>query len=158
MYIGTIDAFCLYMLKELVPEYRSYDILDEQKRMAFVNRRFYDLHMQTLQKQVGSKWRTLKIFVESADRVLMENINPNDLSNEDFARSLKTYWFLLDKERFFDYSSIINKLVSLFDKDKDPTGGYGQGGQNAGDDESGDPDEKITIHLKSMMPQVEARF
>ena len=135
MYIGTIDAFCLYMLKELVPEYRSYDILDEQKRMAFVNRRFYDLHMQTLQKQVGSKWRTLKIFVESADRVLMENINPNDLSNEDFARSLKTYWFLLDKERFFDYSSIINKLVNLFDKD--PTGGYGQGGQNAGDD-SGD--------------------
>ena len=65
----------------------------------------------------------------------MENINPKDLSNEDFARSLKTYRFLLDKERLFDYSSIINKLVSLFDKD--PTGGYGQGGQNAGDD-SGD--------------------
>ncbi len=115
MYIGTIDSFCLYMLKELVPEYRSYDILDEQKRMAFVNRKFYDLHMKTLQRQVGSKWRTLKIFVDSADRVLMENINPNDLSNKDFARSLEEYWKILDKERFFDYASIINKLINVLE-------------------------------------------
>ena len=115
MYIGTIDSFCLYMLKEIVPEYRSYDILDEQKRMAFVNRRFYDLHMQTLQKQVGSKWRTLKIFVESADRVLMENINPNDLSNKDFVRSLEEYWKILDEERFFDYASIIHKLINVLE-------------------------------------------
>nr|AIF10951.1 superfamily I helicase (uvrD, pcrA) [uncultured marine thaumarchaeote KM3_47_F06] len=118
MYIGTIDSFCLYMLKELIPEYRSYDILSEQKRMAFVNRWFYDLHIKSLWKQVGSKWMALRTFVQSADRILMEDINPDDLSNEEFVKSLKAYWELLEREKFFDFSSVIYKLISVLEDKK----------------------------------------
>ena len=37
MYVGTIHSFCFELLKEYVPCYRGYDVLDEGKRYAFIN-------------------------------------------------------------------------------------------------------------------------
>lgn len=38
MFIGTIHAFCFFMLKEIDPAYRSFDVLDDPKRVAFVSK------------------------------------------------------------------------------------------------------------------------
>ena len=34
MYVGTIHSFCFERLKELAPEFRAYDVLDEATRVA----------------------------------------------------------------------------------------------------------------------------
>lgn len=38
MYIGTIHSFAFYLLKEIEPEYRSFDVLDDARRVAFLSK------------------------------------------------------------------------------------------------------------------------
>jgi len=37
MFIGTIHSFCFFMLKEIDPMYRSFEVLDDPKRVAFLS-------------------------------------------------------------------------------------------------------------------------
>ena len=37
IYVGTIHSFCYELLKEFVPEYRAFDVLDESKRFSFIS-------------------------------------------------------------------------------------------------------------------------
>ncbi|GAI29088.1 unnamed protein product, partial [marine sediment metagenome] len=37
LYVGTIHSFCFELLKEFVPGYRGFDVLDEGKRYSFIN-------------------------------------------------------------------------------------------------------------------------
>lgn len=44
MYVGTIHAFCMRMLRELAPDpYHSYSIVDDVARLALLGRRFWDI-------------------------------------------------------------------------------------------------------------------
>jgi DNA helicase-2/ATP-dependent DNA helicase PcrA len=44
MYVGTIHAYCLKILRELAPaEYHNYDVIDEVARAALVQLGYYDL-------------------------------------------------------------------------------------------------------------------
>jgi ATP-dependent DNA helicase UvrD/PcrA len=44
LYVGTIHAFCLKMLRELAPDkFHNFDVLDDGARVALVERRFYNV-------------------------------------------------------------------------------------------------------------------
>ncbi|HEY3435187.1 MAG TPA: ATP-dependent helicase, partial [Solirubrobacterales bacterium] len=44
MYVGTIHAFCLKMLRELAPDaFHNFDVLDDGARVALVERRFWNV-------------------------------------------------------------------------------------------------------------------
>ncbi len=44
MYVGTIHAYCLRLLRELAPaEYHNYDVIDDVARAALVQLGYYDL-------------------------------------------------------------------------------------------------------------------
>ena len=45
-YVGTIHGFCYELLKEYVPEYRAFDVLDEGKRFSFISSIRYDLGLR----------------------------------------------------------------------------------------------------------------
>jgi len=38
LYVGTIHGFCFELLKEFIPGYRGYDVLDEGKRYSFISK------------------------------------------------------------------------------------------------------------------------
>lgn len=123
MFVGTIHSFCFFMLKEIDPAYRSYDVLDDPKRVAFVSkyRNYYSrLKLVRLEKHHGLRhFQTVYKFLESADIVMTENIDPDDLSDRRFAECYETYRELLDEEKYFDFSSIIHNFVEAVQEDKD---------------------------------------
>jgi len=124
MYVGTIHSFCFHILKELEPKYRSYDVLDDAMRVAFVNKyeNYYNkIELVRLQKANKLKhYTTIGKFLESADIVMTEDIDvsklPKNKDNARFAKCFKAYRELLDEEKYFDFSSIIQTVVKLLQK------------------------------------------
>lgn len=120
MFIGTIHSFCFFILKELDSTYRSYDVLDEAKRVAFiaVPQNFYKLKLNKLQDKHDLKYyKTIDRFLYSADLAMMENISPSKLSDRTFAQCYNAYLKLLDEQKYFDFSTLIYTLVNLLKKD-----------------------------------------
>lgn len=119
MYIGTIDSFCLHMLKRLKPEYRSFEVLDSARRTAFIDRWYYRMGLRELQDADGiGKWATMRKFYESADRLMMERVDVSQISNDIFVKCYEEYLKKLKEERFFDFTSIIFSLLDLLKNDK----------------------------------------
>ena len=117
MYIGTIDSFCLHILKQLKPQYRSFEVLDSARRIAFIDRWYYRMGFRDMQGDRIGKWRVMKMFCDSADRVMMERIDTSRISNNAFVKCYEEYIKKLKEERFFDFTSIIFSLLDLLQKD-----------------------------------------
>ncbi len=125
MYIGTIHSFCFFMLQELDPKYKSFDVLDDTRRVAYVSK--YQnfsrrLNLWPLRETSSGKklmyYTTIERFLNSADIVMMENLDPGKLTNRKFRSSYYAYRELLEEEKYFDYSSMIHTLVDTLAKDK----------------------------------------
>jgi len=123
MFVGTIHAFCFSMLKEIDPAYRSYDVLDDPKRVAFVSKpiNYYNrIRLVGLEKTGGlRKYQTIDRFLQSADIVMTENIDPSELADERFAECYQVYRKVLDAEKYFDFSSVMHTLVEHVRKSLD---------------------------------------
>lgn len=118
MYVGTLDSFCLHILKEIKPEYRSFEILDDARKVAFIDRWFYKMNFGVLQSGGLGKWNAIKMFIKSADKMMMERVNVSDLSNRDFANCYESYRSKLKEQRFFDFGSVIFTLLDILNNDK----------------------------------------
>ena len=117
MYVGTIDSFCLYMLKELKPEYRSFEVLDSARRTAFVDRWYYDMGFRDMQ-ETRRRWDTIKMFCDSADLIMTEKVDVSKISNRVFVECHCRYMEKLKDERFFDFTSVIYALLELLRNDR----------------------------------------
>lgn len=115
MFIGTIDSFCLHMLKKVRPEYRGFEVLNEAKRMAFVSKYYWDIGINRL----GKGRRTTQKFCESVDLMIMERIDPDLLSDDKFAQCYAGYLQKLEEEKFFDFVSVIRALLDVLGKNTD---------------------------------------
>jgi len=121
MFVGTIHAFCFFMLKELDPAFRSYDVLDDPKRVAFLAKRFnyYNLKLDELGKEHDLRYyETIRGFLYAADIVMTENIDTSKLSDKKFRNSYRAYRKLLDEEKYFDFSSIMHEFVQKIKGDR----------------------------------------
>ena len=122
MFIGTIHAFCLEMLREMDPLYRTYDILDGPRRVAFLAKSgnyYNNIKLVRLEKKHSlGFYQTVRQFIRSADIMLTESISPDDLTNTSFAEVFRNYLRELDAERYFDFPSIIGRLVSTLEDDR----------------------------------------
>jgi len=120
MYVGTIHSFCFLMLQELDPKYKSYDVLDDAKRVAYISkyRNFCRMNLWPLKKSTvsGKKigyYTTIDRFIYSADVMMMEDVNPSKLTNKHFKHAYKEYRKMLEEDKYLDFSSMIHKLVHL---------------------------------------------
>lgn len=112
MFVGTIDSFCFYMLKELAPEYKSFDILQEASRIAFISRFYYGLGLKKLESPAAGRYTVTTTFASDIDLVRREGLDLATLKNQDFAACAKKYVELLRKERFLDFEGVIGTLLS----------------------------------------------
>ncbi len=116
MFVGTIDSFCLAMLKRLDPKYHAYDVLLNLERVAFI-----DVHRERLgiSKLDGSTYGyKIKKFCNTADIVTKESIPPHKIPDVDFAASYKEYLRALDDEKFMDFGIVAGRLLDLLSSDR----------------------------------------
>ena len=71
MYVGTIHSFCLQLLKELDPDYRKFEVMDDTRQAALIMtnfQRFSDgngigLNYLRDRTRTGAYWDTVRTFV-----------------------------------------------------------------------------------------------
>jgi len=124
MFVGTIHSFAAFMLKELLPEFKSYDVLDEAQRVAFVSKplNYKKINLYPLQNNGEEKkltyYTTVGRFLYSIDIMMREGIVPEKLSNQNFAKSYLEYQKLLHEEKYLDFSTMLFELVQKVKTDK----------------------------------------
>lgn len=137
MYIGTIDAFCLKMLQEYEPEYAKFSVLDEVQTKIFLERfsggreDLTGLRGSVIDRAVnlnrnGSKnprkfdyYSSLMSMLNSTwhDHSYRDNWSPEVLD------CLDRYNKCLYDNKYFDFSSMIRKMIEGLDPESDTNGG-----------------------------------
>lgn len=116
MFVGTIDSFCLAMLRRLDPRYHAYDVLLNLERVAFI-----DIHRERLgiSKLGGISYGSkIKKFCNTADIVTKESIPLHKIPDEDFVASYKEYLGALEGEKFMDFGMVAGRLLDLLSSDR----------------------------------------
>ncbi|MBA7479381.1 ATP-dependent DNA helicase Rep [subsurface metagenome] len=130
IYVGTIHGFCYELLKEYVPEYRAFDVLDEGKRFSFISSIRFDLGFRALEdwlvstgmrKPYGTTKQAwiINTFIRSVDIVREEMLNSEKVSDsEAFINACHLYDEKLHERRFLDFSSLMALAVGFLENDK----------------------------------------
>jgi DNA helicase II / ATP-dependent DNA helicase PcrA len=113
MYIGTIHSFCFQYLKEIKPEFRNYDIIDENKQLLFLARHGWDIGINQLSTGREPPFEPIKKFVKTVDIVKQNQISEIQVKNDSpvFYECYKKYYQLMSEHKFIDFATIIDQLV-----------------------------------------------
>lgn len=122
MYIGTIHAFCFQYIKEIHPEYRSYEILDEYKQLLYLSRNRNFIGIQNIPvPHKEPPFKPLLRFARSLD-IAKQNRYPNDEIRRmypEFFSAYRKYHEFLDTNKFIDFSTIVELLVNTLEGSKE---------------------------------------
>jgi DNA helicase-2/ATP-dependent DNA helicase PcrA len=130
LYVGTIHSFCYELLKEFIPGYRAFDVLDEGKRYSFINTISSDIGYKDLKDWLDSEdkrktygitqqaW-VLNTFIRGADISREEMIAPEEISlSQAFIDAVHIYDKKLHERRFLDFSSMMSLAVQRLENDR----------------------------------------
>lgn len=116
MFVGTIHAFCLELLKSESPRYLKYEVLNQVQQTLFVDRfsKASGLTESTTLNGVRLKRYTDTAVFSSALNILREDtpIAPEALGGNSVAAQLPIYEQLLHDKHYLDYSAILKEAVS----------------------------------------------
>lgn len=121
MYIGTIHGFCLRMLKEIDPDMRKYEVMDEARQAALILTNYHyfpesdkgiGLNILRSRTRTGGFWHTLQAFTTTLSIIYQQNTNINSL-DDDIRDAVKRYQKIAYgfPNFFFDYDRIIQVLI-----------------------------------------------
>lgn len=122
LYIGTIHSFCFALLKEFVPGYQGFDVLDEGKRYAFISSIGRELDIQRLRQWLETNQRkpfnmtaeswAISTFIRNVDMVREEMVAPENVSQyPGFTEAFRVYERILHEKRFLDFSAMMSLCV-----------------------------------------------
>jgi len=119
MYIGTIHSFCFQYLKEIKPEFRNYDIIDENKQLLFLSRHKYDIGLSRLSQRREPPFSPLVRFVKTIDMIKQNQIPETQILRDapDFHYCYLRYHQLMAEHKFLDFATIIEKLVNILENE-----------------------------------------
>lgn len=134
MYIGTIHAFAFKILQDFVPQFRGYDMLDENSRKAFavslkwdgiklwelyneLKKLGYQLPFSTSTNPHRYQNWTLDILLSDIDFYREESIKEKQIASDHFKSALDIYLKKLNERKFLDFSGILRLAVDHLEKD-----------------------------------------
>ena len=116
MFVGTIHAFCLELLKSESPEHLKYEVLNEVQQGLFVDRNSRRSGLTTSTDLTGAalrRYRDTKHYVTGLSILREAERDEDQLAGCSVLAGLHAYQDLLDAKSYFDYSSILDEAVAL---------------------------------------------
>ena len=115
MFVGTIHSFCLDLLKNEVPKYLKYEVLNQVQQSLFINRNSRISGLTTSTTVNGVQLRRYvdtQNYISALSILRESDLNAASLSQCTVNRDgLPNYQDLLEQHNYFDYSSILEKAV-----------------------------------------------
>lgn len=114
MYVGTIHAFALDLLKAEVPAFLKYEVLNDVQQTLFVDRHCKESGLTTstdLQGKPLRRYVDTSNYVRALSTLREDVVDPTKLVTCSVAGGLEGYRRLLGKKRYFDYSAILDCVV-----------------------------------------------
>ena len=111
MFVGTIHAFCLDLLKEEVPQYLKYEVLNEVQQVLFVDRYSRKSGLtasSTLAGQALKRFTDTGTYIRSLDVLREARLARDVLADCSVWRvGLPFYLELLDEHSYLDFSAVL---------------------------------------------------
>ncbi len=120
LFVGTIHAFCLELLKTEVPRFLKYEVLNEVQQALFIDRHSKQSGLTTstdLQGQVLHRYTDTDRYIGALAILREAELKDRELAGNSIVDGLKGYRTLLDEKHSFDYSSILAEAVHALIKD-----------------------------------------
>lgn len=114
MFVGTIHAFCLDLLKGETPKYLKYDVLNEVQQGLFVNRHSKESRLTTSTDLNGAplkRYRDTSHYIQALSILREADTEAQHLKQCTIPGGLEKYSALLEKHSYLDYSSILEEAV-----------------------------------------------
>jgi DNA helicase-2/ATP-dependent DNA helicase PcrA len=114
MFVGTIHAFCLELLKAEVPQFLKYEVLNEVQQAILIDR---FSKKSGLTESVDLAGKALRRYVDTNSYVaalgILREAEPVDqvLRGNSVVAGLRKYQELLRGHSYFDYSAIMEEAV-----------------------------------------------
>ena len=123
MYVGTIHSFCLQILRELNPEYRKYEVMDEARQAALIMTNYayaaetrWGIGLNRLRDRTRTKgyWETIRTFILTISVIHQKEIGINRIEDTELRDCIERYQGTAygDPNYFFDFDQIIAKLIN----------------------------------------------
>ena len=128
MYVGTIHAFCLRVLREQDPQFRRYQIMDETRQAALVAANFVrfensGIGLDRLRSRTRSNTygETLRTFLNTLNVIHQKGIDPGKVEDSVLAEVISNYRKIAYNEPnfFFDFNKIIDELITYLKQKPD---------------------------------------
>ncbi len=110
MFIGTIHAFCLELIKTEVPKFLKYEVLNTVQQTLFVDRNSRQSGLTTSTTTTGTalkRYTDTNSFVSALSILRESRLVPARLRSCSVAQALAQYESLLERHSYLDYSSIL---------------------------------------------------
>lgn len=121
MFVGTIHAFCLELLKTEVPKYLKYDVLNEVQQSLFIDRHSNKSGLTASTDLTGTplkRYRDTGHYLMALSILREADIDEQRLGACSILEGLESYSKLLEATRYFDYSSIMEAAVDVLANDE----------------------------------------
>jgi len=130
MYVGTIHSFCLRTLKELDPNYRNWEVMDEVRQAALIAVNFirFDdsdrgigLDRLRTETRTGTYWETVRRFTTTLDVMHHEGIAPEAIEDGRLRAAVERYRKLAHglPNLSFDFNLIVDELIRFLENHPD---------------------------------------
>ena len=123
MYVGTIHSFCLQLLKEIDPDYRKFEVMDEARQAALIMTNFHHfpdrenpgLGLNHLRHRTrsGGYWDTVSVFLNTLNVLHQKQISLGEICDQHLEQAVRQYEKVAHgyPNFFFDFNRIIDQLI-----------------------------------------------
>lgn len=120
MFVGTIHAFCLELLKSETAKYLKYEILNEVQQGLFVDRHSQKSGLTASTDLNGAalkRYRDTSHYIAALAILREAELDQANLNGCSVVDGLESYHQLLDERSYLDYSSILEAAVDVLTND-----------------------------------------
>ena len=122
LYVGTIHAFCLELLQQHDFRVLSFQVLTDIQQRLLISRNSRNCGLADLRTVNGRPWHRYHqagTFAETMAILREADVDRCLLAGSPIEAALEKYEALLERHRYFDYTSILSRTVELLEADSD---------------------------------------